>query len=131
MPIEAVDRRRDELFRASFPRLTAVPGVLQHIEEAYGRVPFAVVSGGAREPVHATLTTLGLLDKFPVMVCAEDYSKPKPDPEAFLLAARLLDVEPRFCLVFEDTDLGIQAATAAGMASVRVPQLRALGQPAP
>jgi HAD superfamily hydrolase (TIGR01509 family) len=38
-----------------------------------------------------------------------------------LLAADRLGVEPSACLVFEDTDLGIQAATAAGMASVLVP----------
>jgi HAD superfamily hydrolase (TIGR01509 family) len=45
----------------------------------------------------------------------------KPAPDAFLLAAERLGVEPRDCLVFEDTELGIEAATAAGMASVRVP----------
>jgi HAD superfamily hydrolase (TIGR01509 family) len=37
------------------------------------------------------------------------------------MAAQRLGVPPEDCLVFEDTDLGIEAATAAGMASVRVP----------
>jgi HAD superfamily hydrolase (TIGR01509 family) len=55
------------------------------------------------------------------LVCAGDYRKSKPDPEAFLLAATRLGVEPSDCLVFEDTEMGIQAATAAGMASVKVP----------
>jgi HAD superfamily hydrolase (TIGR01509 family) len=55
------------------------------------------------------------------MVCAGDYEKSKPDPEAFLLAASKLGVAPRNCLVFEDTEMGIQAAAAAGMASVKVP----------
>lgn len=59
-----------------------------------------------------------------MLVCAGDYARAKPDPEAFLLAAKLLDVPPQSCLVFEDTDFGIQAATAAGMAAVRVPQPR-------
>ena len=49
------------------------------------------------------------------------YTKSKPDPEPFLLAASRLGVAPAACLVFEDTDMGIQAATAAGMASVKVP----------
>ncbi|MCX4471283.1 HAD family hydrolase [Micromonospora sp. NBC_01655] len=89
-----------------------------------GRVPFAVVSGSTRESVTASLSALGLLDRFDVLVCAGDYARPKPDPEAFLLAARLLGVPPRSCLVFEDADLGIRAATEAGMASVRVPQPR-------
>jgi HAD superfamily hydrolase (TIGR01509 family) len=55
------------------------------------------------------------------MVCAGDSVKSKPDPEAFLLAAARPGVAPEDCLVFEDTDMGSQAATAAGMASVKVP----------
>ncbi len=56
-------------------------------------------------------------------VCAEDYAHGKPAPDCFLLAAERLGVAPEHCLVFEDTQLGIDAATAAGMASVRVPQI--------
>jgi HAD superfamily hydrolase (TIGR01509 family) len=62
------------------------------------------------------------MDKFETIVGSEDYVNSKPAPDAFLLAAERLGVAPRDCLVFEDTDLGIQAATAAGMASVRVQQ---------
>jgi HAD superfamily hydrolase (TIGR01509 family) len=62
-----------------------------------------------------------LLDKFDTIVAAEDYTRGKPAPDAFLLAAERLGVAPADCLVFEDTDLGIEAATAAGMASVKVP----------
>ena len=69
-----------------------------------------------------SLTTLGLLDKFDTLVCAGDYTRSKPDPEPFLLAAQRLGVAPEDCLVFEDTEMGIQAATAAGMASVKVLQ---------
>ncbi|AVT34551.1 haloacid dehalogenase [Plantactinospora sp. BC1] len=131
MPAEAVARRREELYRELLPRLTAVPEVRQHVEQAHGRLPLAVVSGSTRASVTASLETLGLLAKFDVLVCAEDYTTAKPDPEGFLLAARLLDVPPETCLVFEDTELGIQAATAAGIASVRVPtpwQRRAVGR---
>ena len=70
----------------------------------------------------ASLGALGLLDKFDILVCAEDYKRGKPAPDAFLLAAERLGVAPADCLVFEDTDLGIEAATAAGMVSVKVPQ---------
>ncbi|SCG67211.1 HAD family hydrolase [Micromonospora rifamycinica] len=121
MPVELVARRREDAYQSFLPQLTAVPGVLAHIEQAYRRVPFAVVSGSTRESVTASLTALGLLDRFDALVCAEDYARAKPDPECYLLAARLLDVPPEQCLVFEDTDLGVAAATAAGMASVRVP----------
>ena len=69
----------------------------------------------------ASLRTLQLLEKFETLVCAGDYKRGKPDPEAFLIAAARLGVKPQACLVFEDTDMGIKAASAAGMASVRVP----------
>jgi beta-phosphoglucomutase-like phosphatase (HAD superfamily) len=121
MPVEAVAARREVLFQELLPTVSAVPGVLQHINDAYGRVPFAVVSGSTRESVTASLGGLGLLEKFDVLVCAGDYARAKPDPEAFLLAAELLRVAPQSCLVFEDTDLGMQAAATAGMAAVRVP----------
>jgi HAD superfamily hydrolase (TIGR01509 family) len=120
MPAEALTRRREELYRELLPELTAVAEVLEVIDEVHGRIPFALVSGGARESVTGSLTAVGLLDRFEVLVCAEDYTRPKPDPEAFLLAAKLLEVAPESCLVFEDTVMGIRAATAAGMASVRV-----------
>jgi HAD superfamily hydrolase (TIGR01509 family) len=68
-----------------------------------------------------SLTALNLLDKFDTIVAAEDYKNGKPAPDAFLLAAARLGMAPKDCLVFEDTELGIQAATAAGMASVMVP----------
>jgi HAD superfamily hydrolase (TIGR01509 family) len=101
--------------------------VLKHIEAEYGRIPFAVVSGSTRESVTASLNALGLLNKFETLVCAGDYKKGKPDPEAFLIAAARLRVPPANCLVFEDSDKGIEAAAAAGMASVKVasPQERA------
>ncbi|MEU5945664.1 HAD-IA family hydrolase [Micromonospora sp. NPDC047465] len=124
MPVEAVAARQETLYQESLPRLTAVPGVLRHIEDAHGRVPFAVVSGSTRESVTASLDALGLTGKFDALVCAGDYARAKPDPEGFLLAARLLGVPPESCLVFEDTDLGVAAATAAGMAAVRVPSPR-------
>ncbi|GGO07808.1 HAD family hydrolase [Micromonospora parathelypteridis] len=124
MPVATVVERRESYYQESLPQLAAVPDVLAHIHDAHRRVPFAVVSGSTRASVTASLDALGLLDRFDVLVCADDYTRAKPDPEAYLLAAQHLGVPPGACLVFEDTDLGIQSATAAGMASVRVPQPR-------
>ncbi|HYL64228.1 MAG TPA: HAD-IA family hydrolase [Candidatus Methylomirabilis sp.] len=121
MPVEAVARRKEDLYYELLPELKAVPEVLEHIEVQHGRIPFAVVSGSARDSVTASLEVLQLLDRFDTLVCAGEYEKSKPHPEAFLLAASRLGVAPQACLVFEDTEMGIQAATAAGMASVKVP----------
>lgn len=121
MPVEALARRKEQLYYDSIHELKAVPEVLEHIEAQHGRIPFAVVSGSTRDSVEASLRTLKLLEKFETLVCAGDYRSGKPDPEAFLVAASRLRVEPQDCLVFEDTDMGIEAARAAGMQSVRVP----------
>jgi beta-phosphoglucomutase family hydrolase len=121
MPVESVAHRKEEFYFEMLPELKAVPEVLEHIEAQHGRIPFAVVSGSARDSVTASLETLKLLDRFDTLVCAGEYKKSKPDPEAFLLAATKLGVPPKNCLVFEDTEMGIQAATAAGMAAVKVP----------
>jgi HAD superfamily hydrolase (TIGR01509 family) len=122
MPIEIVAQRKEALYFELLPRLKAIPEVRELIEAQHGRLPFAVVSGGRRSAVTRTLTALGLLEKFDIVVGADDYTRGKPAPDGFLLAAARLGVEPEDCLVFEDTGLGIEAATAAGMASVLVPR---------
>jgi HAD superfamily hydrolase (TIGR01509 family) len=121
MPVEEVGIHKENLYFNLLPQLKAVPEVLEHIEAQYGRIPFAVVSGGRRTSVIRSLTTVCLLNRFETIVGADDYVNSKPAPDAFLLAAERLGVAPKDCLVFEDTSLGIQAATAAGMASVLVP----------
>lgn len=122
MPVEQVAERKEKLYHELVPTLQPIPEVIEHIDAQHGLIPFAVVSGSRRSSVTASLGALGLLDKFDILVCAEDYKRGKPAPDAFLLAAERLGVAPADCLVFEDTDLGIEAATAAGMVSVKVPQ---------
>jgi HAD superfamily hydrolase (TIGR01509 family) len=121
MPVESLAEHKEGLYFEQLPQLKAIPDVLELIKAQHGRIPFAVVSGGRRNSVVNSLTTLGLMDKFETIVGAEDYQNSKPAPDAYLLAATRLGVAPKDCLVFEDTDMGIQSATAAGMASVKVP----------
>ena len=122
MPVEALAEHKEELYFKLLPQLKAIPEVMEIIEAEHGRIPFAVVSGGRRISVTKALSALYLMDRFETIVSSEDYVNNKPAPDAFLVAAARLGVAPEDCLVFEDTDLGIQAATAARMASVRVPQ---------
>jgi HAD superfamily hydrolase (TIGR01509 family) len=124
MPVEAVAERKENLYYSLLPELKPVPEVLEHIDAEHGRIPFAVVSGSSRQSIIKSLTTVGLLDRFSILVGSDDYARSKPAPDAFLTAAERLSIAPKDCLVFEDTDMGIQSATAAGMASVRVPQPR-------
>jgi HAD superfamily hydrolase (TIGR01509 family) len=122
MPVNEVAEKKEDIYLSLLPQLKGIPEVIEHIDAQHGRIPFAVVSGSRRNSVVGSLSALGLLDKFETLVCAEDYKRGKPAPDAFLLAPERLGVAPSECLVFEDTDLGIEAATAAGMQSVKVPQ---------
>ena len=121
MPIDSLATRKEALYLAQIPSLRAIPEVVELIHAQFGRIPFAVASGSRRDSVAGSLTAVGLLGKFDVIVSAGDYKHAKPAPDCFLLDAERLGVAPENCLVFEDTLLGIQAATAAGMASVMVP----------
>jgi HAD superfamily hydrolase (TIGR01509 family) len=91
----------------------------------------AVASGGSRRVVERTLAMLGIADWFPVVVTSEDTKLHKPEPDVFLEAARRLAVEPSACTVYEDTDLGIEAARRAKMQWVDVrplyPRVRRAG----
>jgi beta-phosphoglucomutase family hydrolase len=122
MPIDKVAERKEVLYHQLIPKLKPIPEIIEHIDAQHGRIPMAVVSGSRRNSVTASLAAVNLLDKFDIIICAEDYNRGKPAPDGFLLAAERLGVAPSDCLVFEDTDLGIEAATAAGMVSVKVPQ---------
>lgn len=116
--------RKEELYYELVPALKAIPSVLAHVDAQHGRIPLAIVSGSPRAGIHRSLTQLGLLERFDVLVGSEDYKHGKPDPEPFLTAAAKLGVEPKDCLVFEDADAGIASAVAAGMDWVRVPVVR-------
>ncbi|HEX6973925.1 MAG TPA: HAD family phosphatase [Vicinamibacterales bacterium] len=121
LPVIELAERKESLYFSRLAELMPVPAVVEHIHAQHGRLPMAVVSGSTRECVEKSLDALGLLDRFDAVVCAEDYTNSKPHPEPFLVAAERLGVAPDTCLVFEDTDMGIEAARAAGMQWVRVP----------
>jgi HAD superfamily hydrolase (TIGR01509 family) len=121
MPVEATAQHKEEYYYELLHQLQPVAEVLEIIRAEYGRIPFAVVSGSNRESVLKSLEAIGLAGVFPVVVSSEEYERPKPAPDAYLVAAARLGVAAADCLVFEDTEIGIQAAVAAGMKAVRVP----------
>ena len=86
----------------------------------HGQVPIAVASSGMGRVVTKTLTAVGLLPLFDVIVTADDVTHGKPAPDLFLLAAERLGVAPADCIVYEDGDPGLEAARRAGMRAVDV-----------
>jgi HAD superfamily hydrolase (TIGR01509 family) len=79
------------------------------------RMPMIVASGGFREVIKKQITQIGCDDLFDDIVSAEDTARHKPEPDVFLEAARRAGADPTRCLVYEDSDLGLQAARAAAM----------------
>jgi beta-phosphoglucomutase-like phosphatase (HAD superfamily) len=93
-------------------------------------VPVAVVTGSTHAEVEPVLDQLGVRAMVDVVVAAGDYDRGKPDPAPFLVAADVLGVDPACCVVFEDSDVGIAAARAAGMAVVATAEANAsAGEP--
>ncbi len=112
---QSITDEKEGRFEQQIHRTEPVEEVFATAHAHHGKLPMAVVSGGTRDVVHATLVAIHAIDMFPVIVTASDPVPPKPSPEIFLDAARQLGVEPTGCHVFEDGDPGIIAAKAAGM----------------
>ena len=81
----------------------------------------AIASSSPSGLIEAVVDKLGIRDYFNVMCSADEDALGKPDPAVYLRTADRLTVDPRVCLVFEDSFLGVRAAKAAGMTVVAVP----------
>jgi beta-phosphoglucomutase-like phosphatase (HAD superfamily) len=108
-------RVKHEHFRSCADQFRPVGHVLDVVHRYGGVLPMAVASGGVRENVLLELETLHIRHFFPTILTADDDIRSKPAPDLFLEAARRLGVPPENCQVFEDGDLGLQAARSAGM----------------
>ncbi|WP_029605772.1 HAD family hydrolase [Kozakia baliensis] len=112
--------KSEKIYRDHIDRVTENRFVADIARHENGRVPMAVASAGQRAIVEATLKTIGLRDLFDQVVTVEEVQHPKPAPDLFLLAAKRLNTSPEDCLVFEDSDEGLEAARNAGMQVVDV-----------
>ncbi len=112
---EKLVKQKQESFWELANLLKPVDEVVSIVKASYGKMPMAVGTGASRKSAEVQLKELKLIQYFDAIVSADDVTKHKPDPDTFLECARLMGVEPQFCQVFEDGDLGITAAKKAGM----------------
>lgn len=122
--VEQVFHDKETLFMEIQRDAQVIAPTVEFARAAAKTHPLAIASGGPRPVVLRSIELAGLAPLFRVVVSADDVVHGKPAPDMFLLAAKLLGVEPTRCLVFEDAEPGIQAALAAGMQVVRVPSRR-------
>jgi beta-phosphoglucomutase-like phosphatase (HAD superfamily) len=94
--------------------------VVEIVKKYHGILPMSVGTGGHRLAVERTLEITGLRKYFDIVVTANDVDNFKPHPETFLKCAEQMNVDPEFIEVFEDGDLGIEAAIKAGMVATDV-----------
>ena len=114
-----------ELF-ATPGRIVPQPGAIELLDAlAAAAVPIAVVSSSFRVLVDPVLEVL-VRDRFAATVAGDEVSFRKPHPDPYLRAAKLLDVDPRRCVVLEDSNSGAQAGLDAGCPVVYVPSMPGL-----
>jgi len=97
-----------------------IPGAAEALARACGSLPTAIVTSSNRESVDCLLERVSVGQSLRLILSAEDYTRSKPDPECYCLAAKRLAVEARRCLVFEDSIPGLQAARNARMHGVAI-----------
>jgi beta-phosphoglucomutase-like phosphatase (HAD superfamily) len=111
---QIVDEKLHQFYKVQH-LVKPIEPVAKIVRKYFGILPMAVGTGGHREAVERTLEITGLKKYFDIIVTANDVDSFKPHPETFLKCAELMKVEPQFIEVFEDGELGMEAARKAGM----------------
>jgi HAD superfamily hydrolase (TIGR01509 family) len=107
------------LSRNAFPLMPGVREVLPLFQA--GGLRLGIVTGAGRNGVEATLRAHKLHGVFETIVTSDDVKYSKPAPDCYLLAAKKLGLAPEDCVAIEDTEHGVAAAAAAGVACLAVP----------
>jgi beta-phosphoglucomutase family hydrolase len=110
------ERKYQQLYK---PHLELIAGLSEFLKLADSeKIQLGIGTAAMPFNVDFVLDTLNLRHYFPAIVTADDVTKSKPDPETYLKAAHLLNVQPENCIVFEDAPKGVEAARRAGMNAI-------------
>lgn len=120
--IDTMQDRKTEIFEemVASGKAEARPGIVELIDEALGRPDLKVAicsaaTKSAAQKILASILGQERLAKLDLLLLGDDVSRKKPDPMIYVLAAERLGVEPASCVVIEDSKIGLDAASGAGM----------------
>ncbi len=119
--VEAYAKRKQAYFLDAIndTPLSPLPGVVTFLKALQRRnIPFIAASSSKNARI--LLERAGISFYFTHILTGEDFTKAKPDPDIFLTAAQKMHIEPKYCVVIEDSIHGIQAAKNATMHSVGI-----------
>ncbi|MEJ2005845.1 MAG: HAD family phosphatase [Cyclobacteriaceae bacterium] len=107
---------KEELYRNIYlPEFKPISGLVGFIEKLHERgIPVGIGTAAPPENMHFALDNLGIKPMIKTALHARDVSKGKPDPEIYIKAASGLGIDPKQCVIFEDTPVGAMAASSAG-----------------
>lgn len=117
LPDDWTERFHRRVYAVLARNTPLIPGILTVLDtlDRHG-IPYAIGSNGSGEKMQITLGQHhGLMARFTGLLSGQDMGKPKPAPDLYLAAARLLDTPPERCAVVEDSATGARAAKAAGI----------------
>lgn len=95
-------------------------GVTELLDELQGKTKLAIATMSGRQVINKVLIEKKLEAYFEAVISADDVKSPKPNPEIFLKTAKILGVQPKDCVVVEDSIFGVKAAKDANMKCVAV-----------
>jgi len=96
-------------------------GATDLLDALYGKTRIALATMSSRPVIDKLLREKKVKKYFSAVVTADEISKPKPDPEIFLVAAAKLNLSPEDCVILEDSIFGVKAARAAKMKCIAIP----------
>jgi beta-phosphoglucomutase len=109
---EAKEEIYRDLIRERPPLVPGAGELIRNLHSTGARL--AIGSSGPRANIELVVSALGVGSCFDALICAEDVTRGKPDPQVFLLSASRIGLPPARCVVVEDAPSGVAAAKAAG-----------------
>ncbi len=113
--------KKEKMFmEAKLPQVQPIASVVAFLYELHGKMPMAIGTGSTLETAEKVLSYLKITPYVQALVTADEVANHKPAPDTFLTCAEKLGIAPESCLVFEDANLGMEAAKNAGMQAVNI-----------